>query len=221
MVLVQGDMVTGLEGMLQSLRLWNRAIDTLARLRSSANSTPAPAAAPEDPFAMQTVKDALTSIELQQGPQAEGNPKNRNANHKQIDGLEWRIVDGLLNTLFSLGHAYLVRGSPREAEYFIQQAQDVAQSYNAQAMVSRALSRKGEIQLHQGLLEVGYNSIIQAAELLQDTLGVDAADIERLRGDYNHLSEKEDDAGDLYLKATAILEELDKVFTSFDADPTG
>lgn len=133
-----------------------------------------------------------------------------------MDGLEWRIAEGLVLTLLALAQAYFSRGSAREAEYFSQQAQDLAYSLNAPAMVSRALAKKGEIQLYLGHLEDGYNSLVQAAEVLSDLPGPDAADIRRLCGEYNQLNSKDKDALELYSEAITILEELDKMFSSLD-----
>jgi separase len=202
--------------MLQSLRLWNRAVDTLARL----NPPPVSKAAPEpddNPFEMSSLKDALPASESDpsQPPELFA-PKKTFKRRPAMDGLEWRITDGLLNTLFALCQAYFARGSPKEADYFAQQAQDLAESLNAPAMVSRALTRKGEIQLHQGQLDGGYASLMRAAELLEDMPGPDAADIRRLRGYYSQLKAMHGDAHELYEGAARMLEELEKLFSGLD-----
>lgn len=197
--------------MLQSLRLWNRAVDTLARL-----SAPASKPVEEDnPFDMSAVRDAL--------------PNGDNADHAEqvtppkvfprrpsMGGLEWRVSEGLLATLFALCEAYSTRGSAREAEYFAQQAYDLAKSLNAPAMAARALAKKGELQLHQRLLKEAHDSFMQAAELLQNLPGKDAADIQRLCGDYNQISSQDKDAQQLYEEATRMLEELDQMFGAFE-----
>ena len=204
--------------MLQSLRLWNRAVDTLARL----NPPPASKSAPEpdeNPFEMSSLKAALPGSESDQ-PELSATKKTFKR-RPAMDGLEWRITDGLLNTLFALCQAYFARGSPREADYFAQQAQDLAESLNAPAMVSRALTRKGEIQLHQGQLDGGYVSLMRAAELLEDMPGPDAADIRRLRGYYSQLKAMHGDAHELYEGAARMLEELEKLFSGLDGLPSG
>ena len=80
----------------------------------------------------------------------------------------------------TLSQAYFNRGSAREAEYFAQQAQDMAEVLNAPAMMSRALVRKG--RLHQGQLEEGYESLRQAEISLHDMSGTDTADIHSCEG---------------------------------------
>jgi separase len=207
--------------MLQSLRLWNRAIDTLGRL-SPPPVLKSPSEADENPFEMSSLKDALPASDSDPSQQPElSAPKKTYTRRPAMDGLGWRITDGLFSTLFALCHAYFARGSPREAEYFAQQAQDLAESLNAPAMISRALTRKGEIQLHQGQLDDGYASLTRAAELLEDTPGTDAVDIRRLRGYYSQLKALHGDAHQLYEDATRMLEELERLFSGLDGLPFG
>lgn len=133
-----------------------------------------------------------------------------------MDGLEWRISSGLLETLFHLCQAYFTRGSVREAEYFAQQAADLAESLNAPAMIARALTKKGELQLHQGLLQEGYENFAQAVGILQDLPGMDAADVHRLQGEYKQRNALHEDAQQSFELAREILEELNKTVGVFD-----
>jgi separase len=126
------------------------------------------------------------------------------------------MIEGLLSTLLTLTQAYFTRGSSREAEYFAQQALDLAESVNAPTMVARALMRKGEIQLCQRQLDAGRDSLSKAAELLQDLPGVDAADMRRLKGDWNRLNEQDQDARDLYEEASAKLVEVETMLASIE-----
>jgi len=200
------------DGLLQSLRLWNRAVDTLMRL----NPPPTSSLASSDdanPFQMTGLKDALpTGDPLKEHPVA----KKAFSRRPSMDGLEWRVSEGLLATFFSLSQAYLNRGSAREAEYFAQQAQDLAESLNAPAMVSRALAKKGEIQLYQGQLEDRHESLMKANELLQNGPGVDDVDVCRLRGVYNERAAQPMDASELYEETINMIEELDQAFGNFD-----
>ncbi len=113
-------------------------------------------------------------------------------------------------TLFALCDGYAMQGSAREAEFFAQQAEDLAQSLNAPAMMARALIRKAELQLHQEKLEEGQESLAAALQLICDDSGVDLADVHRLRGQFS------EDADVDYQVAAGILEQLDKTFGLFD-----
>ncbi|PCH34363.1 hypothetical protein WOLCODRAFT_95323 [Wolfiporia cocos MD-104 SS10] len=204
------DPTASLEGLLQSLRLFNRALDTVSRLRPSTVVQ----SEPDNPFEVKTNTDAQQSNE--------SSPLGLHMSHKQpqlktaMDSLEWRLAEGLLETLFSLFDAYLARGSPREAEYFIQQARDLAESLGAQAMISRALARRGELLLQLGLLEEGHDVLLQATELVVDLSGPDAANIRRIRGDYSQRSSNYQDARQLYDEAAVILNDLTKTFSTLD-----
>jgi len=197
--------------MLQSLRLWNRAVDALTRLRphkptSEASDEP-------NPFEVPSTNDAKNSESSRSSPV----PTSRTLKGRlPIDRQELWIAQGMLDTLFALCEAYFARGAAREAEYFAQQAQDFAESLNALGMVGRALARKGELQLHQGQLQEGEGSITMAVGVIQNTPSIDGADVRRLRGDYSQLCAQNKHAQELYAEATGMLEELDQHFGAFD-----
>lgn len=199
--------------MLQGLRLWNRAVDTLSRL-STSPPDPTYAKSEPDPFQMSSLKDALLdTVSVDQEEPILRKPYKRPA----MNNLEWRVSEGLLMTLFDLCQAYLERGSVREAEYFAQQAQDLAEALNTPAMMSRALAKKGEIQLHQGLLKESHENLARAAVLLSGTPGVIFADIQRLQGDCNERNAEYANAQTLYSETMAMLEELGEAFKAFDS----
>jgi separase len=122
----------------------------------------------------------------------------------------------LLETLFSLVDLYFTRGSPREAYCFAQQAQDLAEALNAPAMTGHALVKKGEIDLSRGRLDDGYANLMVAAKCTHDLPGTDMADIHRLCAEYNQRIARPDDAQKLYERAMVVVDELDKVFSTFD-----
>ena len=138
-----------------------------------------------------------------------------------MDGLEWRISEGLLSTLFSLSRVYHLGGSAREAEYFAQQAADIAEELNLPAMVSRALAKKGGVQLQMGKLEEAHTNLARAEELLRGVPGIDTADVWRLKVDYQQRTTQQENAqqenGELEFAGTVtMLEELDAAFRQFD-----
>ncbi|KAK0203498.1 cysteine peptidase C50 [Desarmillaria ectypa] len=196
------DTATYLDGLLQSLRQWNRAFDALSRLQPP-SSKPKPYDE-TDPFT-----DPATS---RKSGEASSNPGKKEFSRREaMNELGWRISEGLMLTLFALCDGYATQGSAREAEFFAQQAEDLAQSLNAPAMIARALIRKAELQLHQEKLEEGRESLATALQLMCDDTGIDLADIHRLRGQFS-----QDDADTDYQVAAQILEQFDKTFGLFD-----
>ncbi|GJE92064.1 cysteine peptidase C50 [Phanerochaete sordida] len=207
------DPAAAIDGMLQALRLWNRAVETLAKV------------VPPEPT--QTVESDSDNpfLEKPSGGNTKTPPKpnEKPSSPKKVmprlpalDGIEWRVAHGLLVTLFALAQAYLARGSPREAEYFAQQAKDVADSLDTPAMVGRALARIGEIYLHLHQVEDSHASLTKAAELAADTAGPDVAEIGRLRAEHSRRHSDGKHAQQLYDEAMNMLEELDSVFAALD-----
>lgn len=137
--------------------------------------------------------------------------------YSATDLMEWRIIDGLLETLVALTQAYHTRGSPREAEYFAQQANELAKSMNAPATISRALALQAETLLHLGQVEESHSKIVQAHSFASNMSGLHAADIRRLRGEFQHRSARYEEAIQLYEEAVVLLDELARSFSSLDA----
>ncbi|TFY60535.1 hypothetical protein EVJ58_g5088 [Rhodofomes roseus] len=215
------DPSTSLDGLLQSLRLWNRAMETISRLRPSQPKEPQ--SEPDNPFEVKK-DDSAPSDPSRPKPLDEKAIADQLASQKAfqrrqfMDGTEWRLAEGLLVTIFALVKAYYARGSPREADYFIQQASALAHSLNAPAMIGRALARQGEISLRLGRLEEGCKFLMEAAKLMSNVCGPDAVDIHRLRGDYSLKNADEQTAQQLYTEATAMLDELGKMFSGLDTN---
>lgn len=137
-----------------------------------------------------------------------------------MEGLEWRICDGLLSTLFALAQAYFARGSAREAEYFAQQAQDLAHAINTPTMVSRALARKGEIYLHTNRLDEGRECLVQAMEFVDNRALAGVAELKRLHGEYDMRSANPEAAQELYEQSIGMLNELQSHFAAMDGSST-
>lgn len=205
--------------MLQSLRLWNRAIDALSRLTPPTSVGVAP----------KSTEECSNPFEVSNNANQDQPPSTAPSRSKPTptDALSWRLLSHLVSTLFSLAHAYHLRGSPREALYFIQQVLDLAESTRAPAIVARACILRGEVLLGQGALREGREALGRAACLLGSVSGIDAADAQRLKGDYEMLceegqigvEEREGEQGDPrehYERAWRMLDELERKIISFD-----
>ena len=202
--------------MLQSLRLWNRAVDTLGRLNPSLQSSAKPSSE-SNPFEMTSLKAALTTEQTCAPAQSQTTPDKTHHSRSFMHDLEWRTAEGLFATLFVLSQMYLTRGSPREAEYFAQQAHDFAEALNVPTVVGRALARKGEVQLHLGQLQEASATLGKAAvALLSHLPGIDTIVVHQLRAECNERSAQHGDAQELYLSIMKMLEELDSAFQQFE-----
>ncbi|KAF9233396.1 peptidase family C50-domain-containing protein [Melanogaster broomeanus] len=205
------NVVGAMYSMLQSLRLWNRAVDALSRLNLPNSSAPKLPKENSNPFDVSNEgsnnDQSLSSSPSRSGP-------------SPSDALSWRLLSSLISTLFSLAQAYFSRGSPREALYFTQQALDLAETTRSPTMVARALIMRGEVLLGQGEVKEGRDALEGAARLLGSMSGMDAADAQRLKGDYGVLCEglaergDEEDPKESYARARRMLDELEGMIVS-------
>ncbi|KAL4079672.1 peptidase family C50-domain-containing protein [Scleroderma citrinum] len=206
------DMAGALCAMLQSLRLWNRATDALSRLNPLNNS--ASKTTQVNPF------EAPNNVTP--GSDQPTTPLSTRPPLTPVDALSWRLLSSLLSTLLSLAHSFFTRGSAREALYFAQQALDLAEATKASTVVARALTIRSEVLLGQGELKESKEALEKAAQLLENLPGVDAADVQRLRGDYRALSEvearedREESAQESYERAWKMLDELEGTLVTLD-----
>ncbi|KAJ3737449.1 cysteine peptidase C50 [Lentinula guzmanii] len=221
------NMTGNLDGLLKALRLWNRAFESLARLQPP---SPKPSTETEepDPFNTSSLKNALPTPTsgAPPYPTSSSSASRRIGNFLQrrvfSTGLEWRVGQGLLNALFSLFHAYLERGSPREAQYFAEQAKELAGSMNAPAGICHAMVKSVEVQVFQGLLEEGSGQLEEVEQYVNSgddrDIHADLAELFRLKGD---LEQRDSismtvDAQQYYQGAMKVIESVDQNFKSLD-----
>jgi len=189
----------------------------MLRLRPSTSTTP-----DNNPFEMSTLKEALPLIGSGvTGPHKSTQSPNPNAGRPAMSELQWRVSEGLLSTIFFLTEIYFLKGSPREADYFARQAAEFAEQLNVPAMASRAFAKQGEIQMHMGRLQEAHLSLMKATNLLQDMPGLDAADVLRLRLEYNMKVMEGHDPTELFDETMGMIEELDNAFRQFDCRAFG
>ena len=125
------------------------------------------------------------------------------------------ISQCLLQTMFTLGQVYLARVSSREAQYFFEQARDLADAINSPAFLCRAIARLEEIQMHEGRL-TDPERLEELDILLGRETCVDVADIHRLKGDLEQRIANIEDAQGHYGAALRTLEEFDGLFGKLD-----
>ncbi|KAJ3827682.1 cysteine peptidase C50 [Lentinula raphanica] len=217
------------DALLKALRLWNRAFESLARLQPSPprrNSQ----IQESNPFSDSSSSKALPTPTYGTPSYAPACLTEPSSASRRIGdfsqtrvlttGLEWRVGQGLLNALFSLYHAYLERGSPREAQYFAEQAKALAASINAPAGICHAMVKAVEVQLSQGLLVEGSGQLQEVEQYIcsRDDRDVhaDLAEFYRLKGDLGQRDSMVDDAQEHYQGAIKVIESVDQSFRLLD-----
>lgn len=74
-------------------------------------------------------------------------------------------------TILDLGEVYSLRGSVREAEFFLGQAQALSESLQAPLGVGRSLIRISELKMARGLLDEALETLVKAEEIVVDVGG--------------------------------------------------
>jgi separase len=77
-----------------------------------------------------------------------------------------------LRTILDLGEAYTLRGSVREAEFFLGQAQSLSESLQAPLGVGRSLIRQADLKMARDLLDEALETLVKAEDILADVRGV-------------------------------------------------
>ncbi|KAF5376561.1 hypothetical protein D9757_008275 [Collybiopsis confluens] len=216
------------EALLQALRLWNRAFDSLARLQPPDSKPGSSGLDESNPFEALSPKEtlsALTSSTPQISPSRGGRAASGYSWRRSLStGLEWRVIQGLLGSLFSLSHVYLTRGSPREAQYFAEQGKELSQSMNTPGGMSRALLMVGEVKLFQGLLaegcipleEIEQWATTNEADPCKGDIHIDLAEFYRLKGDLQQRGAMIVDARKHYRDSMEVIERVNMGFGSVD-----
>ena len=131
-------------------------------------------------------------------------------------------MEGLVGIIFSIADAYLTRGSPREAEYFLKQGQTLGESTQLPIIESKALTRMVEIQLGMGRLEEAVKLLEEASEKLGDSVvALDSVDHHRLVSMYNEKTQDREAAAEVSVKALEMLQELNGDFHRLDGHIMG
>lgn len=162
---------------------------------------------------MSELKDALPSDPARQTERLQQTGTNQST--ATFHGLEWRIASMLLDTMLSLSDMYYMRGSPREAEYFVEQAEDLSRVLGSDVLLSRMLIRRSEIQLYIGHTDKSRESLKEAQGLLKELKTTEAIDANRLEGNYLQRIAKIPAAQNMYIKATDHLLDFKSVFSIF------
>ncbi|KAL4259196.1 separase [Pleurotus pulmonarius] len=212
----KGDVPLALDSLLRSVRLYNRALESMARL----NPSPGPAASGDaNPFEDTSQRTSSPHEQAMEQVNRHDVPPATPSHRSVMKGSEWGVADGLFNTFFALVDAYSSRGSPREALFFAEQARDLADSLNAPVYASRALARMGEILIYQGRYQKGFDNVSKAGKLLADMQCADVVDIDRLHAEWYIRTSPGQNAKELFERAKSALDDLDRAYGAYDSGP--
>ncbi|KZT53093.1 hypothetical protein CALCODRAFT_557695 [Calocera cornea HHB12733] len=194
----EDDLPAALNAHEQSLRLWNRAMENVMRLNPA---PPQPSSEDSDnPF----VEDDTTV-------------KRSSAKHAKrscvaLDGMQWRVAEGLFQTLLLLAKASCQSGSPRAGLLYYQRAVEVAESLRAPLPLGTALALQEELKVMSDDTSAE-DGLSRAAELLGNLRSVGLIEVLRIQGDHYVKQEDKDEARKLYAAADGVFDDLETAYS--------
>ncbi|ORY21586.1 hypothetical protein BCR39DRAFT_562599, partial [Naematelia encephala] len=224
MGLARDDTSSALNHLNCNFRLCARAADAICRLAPEIKS-PVPAkneastADQDDPFAApaQVKKVAGQDEPAKDDAPTSAAPQAWTFTGRRLHTLQFHIAENLLSALFDLAQAFAQRGTVRECEYYLKQAEIVATATKTSTMVTRAKTQLAHLQYRLRRLEKADSTIEEASKNLAIADGPDAIEIERLRGELLARHEETEQANELFVHASADIGTLDTAFTEAEA----
>ena len=194
----------------------NKATELLSRL--SVGKKPEIPPEDSDPFAMSELKEALpvVSDSQQDFTTATVHKSIHRGARSFTDGQEWRIATMLLETMHALCRLYFIRGSVREAEYFADQAEQLARALQSPIQVVQALLRKSEIHLYLGQIDCSEEEVGEAMRSLSDSEVFAFVDAKWMKGNQLQKRTRIPEAAEEYNKAWNIITDTEAAFKTFD-----
>ncbi|BGO99409.1 separin protein [Rhodotorula toruloides] len=197
----KGELSRALPPAIQAMRLATRAVNNLSRLASSPK--PATPSAAESTFTA-PLTDHVT-------PLADAPPINERKTSTTIPsgihaGLSWRLLELLLATIERVALVHFVRGTPKSADYFAQQALDFAEDVGSANGMARALLLRADVRLQWGKQAEAAADLDRVSQLLRSSSTPEAAELLRLQGDLHLRENMRREAQELYLDANRVLD---------------
>ncbi|BGP62219.1 separin protein [Rhodotorula toruloides] len=197
----KGELSRALPPAIQAMRLATRAVNNLSRLASSPK--PATPSAPESTFTA-PLSDHVT-------PLADAPLINERKTSTTIlsgfhAGLSWRLLELLLATIERVAVVHFVRGTPKSADYFAQQAIDLAEDVGSANGMARALLLRADVRLQWGRQAEAAADLNRISQLLRSASTPEAAELLRLQGDLHLRENMHREAQELYLNANRVLD---------------
>ncbi|GAA5885666.1 hypothetical protein JCM6882_007518 [Rhodosporidiobolus microsporus] len=197
----KGELSRSLAPAMQAMRLGTRALNNIARL------APVPA---KDSSAGGSAFNAPPTDH--KTPLADAAPINQRKGGSTalpggaLAGLSWQLVEALLTSTLRVATLHFTRGTPKSADFYAQQALDLAEDLGSARGMARALALKADVRMHWGKLEEAEADLGRLDGLVGSASCPEATEARRLRADLHHRASLHTEAYQLYLDAQKSLE---------------
>lgn len=203
------DVPTTLKYLARALRLYNNAARHISKLTPKVESRSMKD--DNDPF----------SMAVDEPNESQGAPHLNVFENRRCTGIHWRISQSLLDCLIIISSIYTSRGSSREAEFFLGQANNLTETLASPNFDAKINAAKAELNLALNDLDQSKKDIDKALYSLggQDDTESSVL-IKKAKGDLQFKLESNADASAGYLSACLILERLDKAYNEIETSTT-
>ncbi|GAA6027635.1 hypothetical protein JCM8097_007957 [Rhodosporidiobolus ruineniae] len=204
----KGELSRSLAPAMQAIRLGTRALNNISRLAPAP-----PKSTSTDDSAFQAPKmDHVTAL-ADAAPIGEKKSSATLAGGAHA-GLSWQLAEALLDSTLRVATLHFLRGTPKSAEFYAQQALDLAEDLGSSRMMARALALRTDVRLHWGRIGQAAEDLDVLDALVAKTTSPEATEARRLQADLHTRANLHSDAYQLYLDAQKSLE----LFVSTAAD---
>ncbi|GAA5830726.1 hypothetical protein JCM11251_001054 [Rhodosporidiobolus azoricus] len=197
----KGELSRSLAPAMQAMRLGTRALNNISRL------APAP------------LKDSSTTGSTFNAPPPDHKTPLADAapiNHRKasstalpggaVAGLSWQLAEALFDSTLRVASLHFTRGTPKSAEFYAQQALDLAEDLGSARCMARALALRADVRMHWTRLEEAEADLSRLDVLVGSASCPEATDARRLRADLHVRASMHTEAYQLYLDAQHSLE---------------
>ncbi|BGP39728.1 separin protein [Rhodotorula kratochvilovae] len=196
----KGELSRSIAPAMQAMRLGTRALNNISRLAPA----PASTTSQDDSTFNAAPTDHKTAL-------ADAAPINKRKSGTTLAGgvhacLSWQLAEGLLDAILRVASLHFVRGTPKSADFFAQQALDLAEDLGAPRQMARALAVQTDVRLYWGKLDEAAAGLERVEELLGSTTCPEAAEFRRLQADLHHRASLHQEAWQFYLAAQSSLD---------------
>lgn len=187
---LQGELSRALAPAVQAMRLATRAVNSISRL------APSPPKPPTSPVAASTFTAPPTNHVT---PLADALPVNERKTGASIPsgvhaGLSWQLLEVrstsrslayltdltypqlLLNSIERVAVMHFIRGTPKSADFFAQQAMELAEDVGSANTLARALLLRADVRLQWGKQEEATADLDRVSQLLRSVRSLHIAD---------------------------------------------
>ncbi|GAA5849620.1 hypothetical protein JCM8547_000513 [Rhodosporidiobolus lusitaniae] len=196
----KGELSRSLAPAMQAMRVGTRALNNISRLAPVPTKTSS--AATESAFEARPI-DHVTAL-------ADAPPINQRKSTTLPGGaqagLSWQLAESLLDATLRVASLHFLRGTPKSADFYAQQALDLAEDLGSSRMMARALAVRADVRLHWGKFEEADADLDRMVRLVGTASCPEATEARRLRADLHFRASMNPEAYKLYLDAQETLE---------------